>query len=325
MAHSTRVALICGGLWLALSGRCLAGAPADTTWFKDARYGVFMHFLPGDARGLALVKEFDAESLARQLQSLGAGYFVITLGQNSGYFNAPNSVYDRVTGFAPGERCSTRDLPLDLSRALQPKGIRLMLYLPCQTPNADARAQRAFGLPVGVRDQPVDLEFAKKWAAVIQEWADRYGDKVSGWWFDGAYRHVKFNAEIASLYAAAVKHGHPQGLVTFNPGIELIHYHDAEDYTAGELNEPFDVLPAGRLLQGSQWHALTYLGSSWGQRNTRYADERWIKWMRAVAAREGVVTLDMGPNWNPQAGPIGALSEAQLKQGLAIKASLQKP
>ena len=124
---------------------------SNTDWFKEARTGVFMHFLPADPQGLARVKDFDAEALARQLEAMGAKYLVLTLGQNSGFFNSPNAAYDRVTGSAAGERCSGRDLPLDLYRALQSRGIRLMLYLPCQVPNQDARAQKAFGLRQGSR------------------------------------------------------------------------------------------------------------------------------------------------------------------------------
>jgi len=294
----------------------------NTDWFKDARYGVFMHFLPSDAASLARVGEFDVEALARQLETLGAKYFVITLGQNSGFFISPNAAYDRFTGYAPGERCSTRDLPLDLYRALSRRGIRLMLYLPCQTPNQDARAQKAFGLAQGQRDQPIDLEFAGKWAQVIQEWSDRYGDKVAGWWFDGGYQHVQFNEAIGEVYARAVKHGNPKAIVTFNPGVRLIHYTQAEDYTAGELNEPFDVLPASRWVDGSQWHALTYLGSNWSRRDTRHPTEKWVKWVSTAAAKGGVVTLDMGPNWDPKAGPIGSLAEGQMAQVQAIKAAL---
>ncbi len=143
----------------------------NTDWFKDAHYGVFMHLLPGNDRQLAQVKDFDVEVLAQQLVEAGARYFVITLGQNSGYLNSPNATYNRYTGYQPGERCSTRDLPLDLFHALHAKGIKLMLYLPCQVPNRDARAQRAFGLREGPQDQPLSLEFAKKWAEVIQEWS----------------------------------------------------------------------------------------------------------------------------------------------------------
>ncbi len=306
----------------------IAGTQADvgnpnTDWFSQAKYGVFIHFLPAGEAGLKQVGQFDVPALAGQLEEMGAGYLVLTLGQNSGYFNSPNAAYEKQTGYAPGERCATRDLPLDLAAALQPKGIRLLLYLPCQVPNEDARAQKAFGLAEGPKDQPIDLAFAEKWSAVIQEWADRYGDKVSGWWFDGGYEHIHFNEAIAGRYAAAVKHGNPKAIVTFNPGVKVIRWTKAEDYTAGELNEPLQIVPTGRWLEGSQWHALTYLGDSWGRRNTRLADEQWIDWGRKVTARQGVFTLDMGPIYDPAAGPVGQLAPAQVKQVKAIRAALR--
>ena len=198
-----------------------------------------------------------------------------------------------------------------------------MLYLPCQTPNGDARAQKAFGLPEGKQDQPIDIEFAGKWAQVIQEWSDRYGDKVAGWWFDGGYEHIGFNEAIAEIYAAAVKHGNPKAIVTFNPGVRLIRHTRAEDYTAGELNEPFDVLPASRWVEGSQWHALTYLGSRWSARDTRHPAQKWAQWVSTAVSKGGVVTLDMGPNWDPQAGPIGSLAPAQMEQVKAVRAAVE--
>jgi len=290
----------------------------QTDWLKEARIGAFMHFLPASAEQFAKVNDFDVEALASQLEGMGARFFVFTLGQNAGWCNAPNATYDRITGYQPGERCAARDLPLELYRALHPKGIRLMLYLPCQTPNGDSRAQKAFGLPQGPKDQPLDLAFAKQWAAVIHEWSARYGDKVSGWWFDGGYAHIHFSEEIASRYADAVKRGNPKAIVTFNPGVSLKRHTQAEDYTAGELNDPFEVVPASRWVNGSQWHALTFLGSTWGQRNVRHPTERWREWFQKVAAQGGVVTLDMGPNWDPKAGPIGAFDPAQAQQFRAI-------
>jgi hypothetical protein len=292
------------------------GAPTShrTDWLMDARLGIFMHVLPPDAASLAKIDNFDVEALARQLGRARARYLVLTLGQNSGFFNAPNAAYDRKTGYRPGERCSRRDLPLELHRALQPMGIRLMLYLPCQTPNEDARAQKAFGLPQGAKDQPIDARFAREWAEVIHEWSARYGDKVAGWWFDGGYAQVRFDEEIAGLYADAVKRGNPAAIVTFNPGVELVRHTRAEDYTAGELNEPFSVVPSSRWVEGSQWHALTYLGSGWGQRDTRYPTGRWRDWFLKVVAKGGVATFDLGPNWDPKAGPIGSLAGAQVEQ-----------
>ncbi len=296
----------------------------NTDWFCRAKCGVFMHFLPSNAAGLKQAEQFDVKALAVQLEEIGAKYFVLTLGQNSGYFNSPNTVYEKRTGYTPGERCSRRDLPLDLYDALHTRNIRLMLYLPCQTPNQDTRAQKAYGLPEGPKDQPIDPAFAEKWSAVIQEWSDRYAGKVAGWWFDGGYEHIGFNEAIAARYAAAAKHGNPKTIVSFNPGVKVIRWTKAEDYTAGELNEPLTVFPAGRWLEGSQWHVLTYLGDNWGRHNTRFSDAQWIAWGRIVTAREGVITLDMGPNYNAAKGPIGSLAEAQVKQAKAINSALRQ-
>ena len=293
-------------------------APSPTDWLKEARLGAFMHFLPGDAESFAKVNDFDVEALASQLDEMGAKYFVFTLGQNSGWFNSPNAVYDRVTGYQPGERCSRRDLPLELYHALHAKGIRLMLYLPCQTPNRDSRAQQAFGLEQGPKDQAIDVAFAKRWAEVIHEWSARYGEKVSGWWFDGGYDWVGFNEDIAGIYADAVKRGNGRAIVTFNPGVSLIRHTRAEDYTAGELNDPLAVVPLSRWVDGSQWHALTFLGSTWGRSDVRHPTDLWREWIRKVAAQGGAVTLDMGPNWSRDAGPIGAIAPVQAEQFKAI-------
>jgi hypothetical protein len=287
-------------------------------WLHQARFGAFMHVLPSNDTMLAAIKDFDVEALAKQLASAHVKYLVLTLGQNSGYFNAPNAVYDRTTGYRAGERCSVRDLPIDLHRALAAHQIRLMLYLPCQAPNQDARAQAAFGLPTGAADQPIDTTFAAKWAPVIREWSTRYGDRVSGWWFDGGYDSVHFNEAIAATYAEAARSGNPAAIVTFNPGVGLERHTRAEDYTAGELDEPFTNLPASRFVDGSQWHALTFLGSNWAQRNIRYPTERWRAWFKDVVARGGVVTFDVGPNWDPRSGPIGSIDAAQLEQLRAI-------
>ena len=287
-------------------------------WLRTASFGAFMHVLPADAAMLAQIDDFNVEAVAQQLSQARVKYFVLTLGQNSGYFNAPNTNYERVTGYRPGERCSTRDLPLEFHRVLSQHNIRLMLYLPCQTPNQDARAQKAFGLPEGVADQPINTAFAQQWAAVIREWSTRYGKKVSGWWFDGGYDSVRFNEAIAGLYADAARAGNPAAIVTFNPGVGLKRHTRAEDYTAGELNEPFSILPTSRFVDGSQWHALTYLGSTWAQRDVRYPSDRWRKWYKQVVAHGGAVTFDVGPNWNPREGPIGGIDHAQFEQLRAI-------
>jgi len=291
-----------------------------TDWMPEAKVGAFMHFLPGAGDFGTAADAFDVKAVAQQLADARVRYFVFTLGQNSGYMNAPNATYERIAGFQPNARCAKRDLPLELAAALKPHGIRFMLYLPCQTPNRDLEAIKAFGVPAEPLngDRKIDLVFARKWAQVIQEWSDRYGDAVSGWWFDGGYAQVGFNDEIAALYAAAAKHGNPQSVVTFNPGVSLKRWTASEDYTAGELNEPFTYACEGRWLDGSQWQVLTFLGKTWGRRDTRYPDEQWAAWTASVTAKGGCVTFDMGPNHDPKAGPIGTFDATQLRQLKAI-------
>ncbi len=79
-------------------------------------------------------------------------------------------------------------------------------------PGPQRRSKGAEGLrsPEGQKDQPIDVPFARKMGQVIQEWSDRYGDKVAGWWFDGGYKWVGFNEEIAQIYATAVSTAIPR-------------------------------------------------------------------------------------------------------------------
>ena len=49
----------------------------------------------------------------------------------------------------------------------------------------------------------------------------------------------------------------------------------------------------------------------------------WLK-ARKVTAKQGVLTLDMGPNYDAAAGPVGHLAEAQVKQVKAIRTALRQ-
>ncbi|MBO4345083.1 MAG: hypothetical protein J5833_04975 [Victivallales bacterium] len=288
---------------------------ADTDWLSKAQLGAFMHYLPNQ-REFGFIPQFDVSALAEQLADAGAAYLGFTLGQNIGFYNAPNPVYDRIVGVAAGERCSQRDLPMELANALREKGIRLMLYLPCQTPNQDLQAVKAFGFP----EEPLDGDrqilpaAAEKWAEVIEWWSVHYGELVSGWWFDGGYEWCGFNDAIATLYASAVKKGNPHSIATYNPGISLKRATAAEDYVAGELREPFEQSIDDRWLDDSQAHVLTYIGDLWGQPNCRFADEEWIPWLRRCFRSGAAVTLDMRGNRAPENGTVGLFDSDQIAQ-----------
>jgi hypothetical protein len=66
-------------------------------WMAKARWGVMTHYLSDwKAREVnetmtvekwnEWIDHFDVKGLAGQLKSVGAGYLILTLGQNSGYY-----------------------------------------------------------------------------------------------------------------------------------------------------------------------------------------------------------------------------------------------
>lgn len=257
------------------------------------------------------VDGFDVNALARQLASAGAGYYVITLGQNSGFYCSPNSTYDKLVGIPPG-KCSKRDLVADLYEPLHARGIRLMVYLPSGAPDRDAEAMKALEWRNGSKGR---LEnFQRRWEAVIREWSVRWGDKVSGWWFDGCYysdamyRHPE-PPNFAS-FAAAARAGNSNSIVAFNPGVinPIITLTPEEDYTAGEINEPEQVKCEGRWIGGAQFHMLSYLGPTWCQSPPRFKPEQVIQFTRNIVDKGGVVT------WDVPIGINGVISDGFMQQ-----------
>jgi len=285
---------------------------ASTDWFKDARWGAFAHYLTTKETTAdewnRQVESFYVNGLSQQLESAGARYYFITIGQNSGHFCAPNSAYDEYVGIRPS-KCSGRDLVSDIYDVLHPRGIRLMVYLPGGAPGDDLVAAERLGWRWGFKGgshltwgtEPTGerlSEFQLKWEAIIREWSLRWGKKVSGWWVDGCYfadamyRHP--DPPNFRSFSAALKAGNPDSIVAFNPGVTtpVISMTEYEDYTAGEISDAFPVCP-GRWVDGAQYHVLSYLGSSWSAGPPRFADAFVVGYTMDVNAKGGVVTWDM--------------------------------
>ena len=96
----------------------------NTDWFRDAGFGIMFHYLSsnivpegGPKEWNEAVNSFDADAFALNAHVAGAGFVMVTLGQNSGYYCSPNAAFDSVVGVSPGELCSVRDLPMDIIKA----------------------------------------------------------------------------------------------------------------------------------------------------------------------------------------------------------------
>lgn len=279
------------------------------------RWGMFSHYLADSASNLQRIDlsaddwnrridAFDVDGLAQQLADARVPYFVITLGQNSGFYLSPNATYDAIVDIRPS-KCSQRDLIADLSRALAPRGIRLMVYLPGGAPATDAVAKAK--LEGKLDDRLTDLQ--RHWEAVVREWSLRWGPRVSGWWIDGPYNHAAYQHPDAPNYrsfAEALKAGHPDSIVAFNNGLRTPIYSitEFEDYTPGEIERDLPVAPGclpdysrlrnfERFLDGAQLHLLTVMGEWWGKGPVRFPDELTIGYTKFINSKGGVVSWDV--------------------------------
>jgi hypothetical protein len=165
----------------------------------------------------AAVNSFNVPAFAAQVQATGAKNILLMLGQNTGYYCSPNSAYETYAGVSPGTRCSTRDLPMEIADALSPMGIGMYLYLPEDVGWGDTKAANNFGLSsLAVSNWVVDGNFTPKWNAVVKTWADRYGSKVKGWFFDGYEIRWGVTQAMAQTYRNTCLAANPCGIVTFN-------------------------------------------------------------------------------------------------------------
>lgn len=309
----------------------MSNTRANTDWFRDPRWGVFTHYLAPTEMSAddwnRQVDAFDAPALAAQLESTGARYYFITIGQNSGLYCAPNAAYDAAVGIRPS-KCAQRDLISDLYDALTPRGIELLVYLPSGAPAADPIAMQALEWEWGFEGSWGDswgtprtgkrlAAFQRKWEAVMREWSMRWGSNVRGWWIDGCYfademyRHP--DAPNFTSFAAALKAGNPHSLVAFNPGVlvPIICHSESEDYTAGEISDAFPVCP-GRWVNGAQYHILSYLGDWWGGGSPRFTDGFVRGYTEYVNSKGGVVT------WDVPISAEGRIPQAYIDQLRAI-------
>jgi hypothetical protein len=306
-------------------------------WMKEAKWGVMTHYLadwiargenmPGGKMTVSewnnLVDHFDVEGLARQLESAGAGYYQITIGQNSGFYLSPNATYDKYVGVEPG-KCSRRDLVADLYTALSKRGIKLMVYLPAGAPAGDRVAMNALEW----RNGPYrNREFQLKWEQVIREWSTRWGKKVSGWWFDGCYwpntMYRTTEGPNFATFAAAARAGNPDSIVAFNPGVvyRLLSLTPHEDFTAGEIDQPDRAVMrriADGKQDGAQAQVLSYLGEKWGMGSPRFPTEQVLAFTRKIADAGAVITWDTpvqrgGTFSQPFVDQLAALGKAMRK------------
>lgn len=305
-------------------------------WMQDPRYcwGVMTHYLADWQARVhnlqmnvdtwnKLVDGFDVEDMAKRLDEAGAGHYQISIGQNSGYYLAPNPTYDRLVEITPS-KCSRRDLVADLYEPLNKRDIKLMVYLPSGAPGQDKTACAKLEWERGPYP---NKSFQGKWEQVISDWSRRWGGKVAGWWFDGCYwantMYRNMQPPNFFTFAAAARAGNGDSAVAFNPGVitRLIGMSPHQDFMAGETNDPEQInvhYPAEGTVDGVQIHMLSFLGRTWGAGDPRFTTEQVIEYTKKVRDFGGGVTWDVPVELN------GSIREAFLEQLKALGKAFPK-
>ncbi|MFW6279809.1 MAG: hypothetical protein ACOC2T_02155 [Planctomycetota bacterium] len=308
-----------------------------TEWMYKRKVGLTTHYFPRQVEEVdSVTEEFDVQRVAEQCKTAGVGWFMLTLHHQPWLMQAPNSTLDRITGTT----CYTagRDLPIELYDALAQRDVRMMLYLNLRIDPEGAclpDIKRSLG-PCPPEDETIDQV-----AEVYQEFAERYGDRVSGWWVDGVWRPEfkdqpdEKRERWFSTLAEALRAGNPDAAIAFNAGVgdALIRYSQENDFTAGEANELPDP-PSDRFVDGAQWHIWPHLGHWWGSGGTRFETDKLCNWAKRVANGGGVMSFEVGSRGitkdgrdddNPtHDGPVGAVDPRQIEQVQRVVETIQE-
>ena len=176
------------------------------SWMTQAKYGLFLHYqhrillgycirtkpqFPQPAEMTAaqwnqFVEGFEVRGFAAQMAEARVGWVIFCLDDH--YFAwpcAPNQAFSKYTGYAPGEKCSRRDLIRDLADALNARGVKLICYYAGLNGYMKDRQTYEGLKDDGNAKTAPSAESRKRRLEVLQEYCERYQDTIAGWWFDG--------------------------------------------------------------------------------------------------------------------------------------------
>lgn len=321
---------LCVGLFSsAHSGEILAtrpdGQPNRAAWMARGTHGVMVHYLIAPQGGTPeektaevnrVVDHFDVEYFLKQLDETKADWLILTLGQTTGYFCAPNAYLDAK---APGHT-PRRDLVGEIARGLRKQNKRLFLYLAAGSAGDPVYREVLGWGTEGGYDRYLDF---------VRSYADRYGDLVSGWWFDGCGPQSDVDWQ---KWIAATRAGNPDAVVAFSGaefccGGPIKPLCGLEDYHAGEIHLLEDAkirrdflppggdivvdggklrkrgqearyyMPDGQFIDNVQWHCLLPIDLTFNpavpDQFCHYRDRELFRFVADVKRVGGAITINV--------------------------------
>ncbi|MGO8676573.1 MAG: hypothetical protein ACLQVX_11965 [Limisphaerales bacterium] len=330
--------------------QALAGS-GDSHWMIQAKYGLFMHYqyrillgysvrtkpqFPNPSEMTAegwnrFVDGFDANGFAEQMARGKVGWVLFCIDDHFFAWQcAPNKTFSAFTGYPPGQKCSRRDLIMDVADALNAKPVKLICYFAglngyMKEPQVLAGLMdNASGRGDFNAKTPPSAECRKRRLAVLDEYAARYKDKIAGWWFDGIELN-SYNEKPGDWAAidSIVHRANPKAVIAFSYGgnEQACVREGIDDYSGGDTWSRQDLprlTPKTLPPQaGILWHGKVYCGSVYhGQGDAnQFADQELIDWINTCNSQGGVCTLDWP--FDPSTGLVKDFGITQLKRVVA--------
>ncbi|GAA0928919.1 MULTISPECIES: ricin-type beta-trefoil lectin domain protein [Streptomyces violaceusniger group] len=338
VAKGAALLLLGTGLLAVPAGHAQAAGGSATDWMNQGKFGVMEHYLaegcpagcdlsdypdnmPTVAQWNDRVNHYDVDGVVKQLKSVGAGWLQIAVGQNTGYYNAPNATFDQLVPPTAdhASRLSQRDLIKELGPALHKEGIKLIVYLTDDPIARDDYARKKLGGDSQATGEP-NATYQENWLKVVKTWSQQWGTDVDGYWVDGSYYD---NLEpFYDKMATNLRSGNPNAILSFNAGYwkPLASVTTQSDFTPGETGtgdwpRPMD----GRWVDNRGTQMLRqYFGiaqTTWGplpDEPMTFSDDGIIGHTLDINRVGGAMTWDVG--YDRSNGHISDLAMQQLKK-----------
>lgn len=304
------------------------GVPADSVrapdrlaWWRDAKFGMFIHFglysapggewngkatgshewmrnnakIPDDAYARLAdtfnPAAFDADAWVRTAKAAGQRYLVFTTKHHEG-FALFDSAVSRYTAMHTPFR---RDLCAELARACRKHGMKLGWYYsimdwhhPDYLPRRDWEQRDASGADFG--------RYVAFMKAQLHELLTKYGD-IAVLWFDGQWESTWTHAAALELEAFCRR---LMPNVVINDRVDVAvpkeapaGYRRAGDYTTPELTVPERGLP------GQEWETCMTMNGNWGYAKDDQAYKPapvLLRLLAETASKGGNLLLNVGPD-----------------------------
>jgi alpha-L-fucosidase len=296
-----------------------APAPADMSWWREARFGLFIHWGPVSLKGTEIgwsrgrevpIEEydalyrsfnptaFDAAAWARIAREAGMGYVVLTTKHHDGFclWDSPSTDYDIMS--AP----FGRDLSRELAEACRAEGLVFCAYHSiCDWRHPDY----PMGSPGGETRKPgADMERYNAYLkAQVGELLETCGP-LGVLWFDGEWEEPWTEERGRDLYRHC-RTLQPSVLVNnrVGTGREGMSGITTPGAFAGDFDTPEQEI--GRYQDDRPWESCITICEQWAWKpdDTMKTLEECVRTLASCAGGDGNLLLNVGPMPNGEIEP----------------------